>query len=90
MFGLVPRCCPSDGHAGFWPGWLWVVPVAGNDGVRLPHDALVSTLARPGSTQGLPDSKLGTFTPALYDEAKKNGWTVISMKNNWRRIFAFE
>jgi hypothetical protein len=28
--------------------------------------------------------------PALYDEAKKNGWTVISMKNDWRRIFAFE
>ena len=32
----------------------------------------------------------GTFTPALYDEAKKDGWTVISMKNDWRRIFAFE
>ena len=44
-------------------------------------------MARP---QGLPDSKVGTFTPALYDEAKKNGWTVISMKNDWKRIFAFE
>ena len=31
---------------------------------------------------GLPDSKVGTFTPALYDEAKKNGWNVISMKND--------
>ena len=28
--------------------------------------------------------------PALYDEAKKDGWTVISMKNDWKRIFAFE
>jgi hypothetical protein len=27
---------------------------------------------------------------ALYDEAKKDGWTVISMKNAWKRIFAFE
>jgi hypothetical protein len=27
---------------------------------------------------------------ALYDEAKKNGWSVISMKNDWKRIFAFE
>ena len=27
---------------------------------------------------------------ALYDEAKKNDWTVISMKSDWRRIFAFE
>jgi hypothetical protein len=43
-----------------------------------------------GPAAGLPDSKVGTFTPALYDEAKKNGWTVISMKNDWKRIFAFE
>jgi hypothetical protein len=43
-----------------------------------------------GPARGLPDTKVGTFTPALYDEAQKNGWTVISMKNDWRRIFAFE
>jgi hypothetical protein len=24
------------------------------------------------------------------DEAKKDDWIVISMKNDWRRIFAFE
>ena len=28
--------------------------------------------------------------PALYHEAKKNGWTVISMTKDWKRIFAFE
>jgi hypothetical protein len=38
----------------------------------------------------LPDTKVVTFTQALYDEAKIDGWTVISMKNNWKRIFAFE
>lgn len=27
---------------------------------------------------------------ALYDEAKQQGWTIISMKNDWKRIFAFE
>jgi len=43
-----------------------------------------------GPAQGVPDTKVGTFTPALYDEAKKNGWTVISMKNDWKRIFAFD
>jgi phosphoglycolate phosphatase-like HAD superfamily hydrolase len=43
-----------------------------------------------GPAQELPDTKVGTFTPALYDEAKKNGWTVISMKQDWRRIFAFD
>jgi phosphoglycolate phosphatase-like HAD superfamily hydrolase len=43
-----------------------------------------------GPAQGLPDTKVGTFTQALYDEAKKDDWTVISMKNDWKRIFAFE
>jgi phosphoglycolate phosphatase-like HAD superfamily hydrolase len=43
-----------------------------------------------GPAAGLPDTKVGTFTPALYDEAKSKGWTVISMKNDWKRIFAFD
>jgi len=43
-----------------------------------------------GPAQGLPDTKVGTFTQQLYDEAKKDGWIVISMKNDWKRIFAFE
>ena len=42
-----------------------------------------------GPAQGLPDSKIGTFTQALYDEAKNQAWTVISMKNDWNRVFAF-
>jgi len=43
-----------------------------------------------GPAQGLPETHVGTFSQALYDEAKKNGWTVISMKDDWKRIFAFE
>jgi hypothetical protein len=35
-------------------------------------------------------SKIGTFSDSLMAEAKKNGWIVISMKNDWKRIFAFE
>ena len=35
-------------------------------------------------------SKIGTFPDALMTQAKKQGWIVISMKNDWRRIFAFE
>ena len=42
-----------------------------------------------GPAHGLPDTKVGTFTQALYDEATKNGWTVISMKNDWKTIFPF-
>ncbi|MFO1477810.1 MAG: HAD family hydrolase [Verrucomicrobiota bacterium] len=43
-----------------------------------------------GPAQGLPETKVGTFPQALYDQAKKDGWTVISMKNDWKQIFAFE
>jgi hypothetical protein len=25
-----------------------------------------------------------------WDEAKAKGWTVVSMKNDWKKIFAFE
>lgn len=37
-----------------------------------------------------PNSKIGTFPDSLMAEAKRRGWTVISMKNDWKRIFAFE
>jgi phosphoserine phosphatase len=43
-----------------------------------------------GPARGLPHTRVGTFTTGLYDEAKKKGWVVISMKNDWNRIFAFE
>ena len=36
------------------------------------------------------ESKIGTFSDALMTEAKKNDWTVISMKNDWKVIFPFE
>jgi phosphoglycolate phosphatase-like HAD superfamily hydrolase len=43
-----------------------------------------------GPAEGLPNTKVGAFTQDLYNEAKKNGWAVISMKNDWKRVFAFE
>lgn len=33
------------------------------------------------------DSKIGTFSDALMAEAKKKGWIVISMKDDWKTIF---
>ena len=41
-----------------------------------------------GPALGLPDVKLGAFTQGLYDQAKKDGWTVVSMKSDWKQIFA--
>jgi len=26
----------------------------------------------------------------MYDMAKKQGWIIISMKDDWKKIFAFE
>jgi hypothetical protein len=43
-----------------------------------------------GPANGLADTKFGTFPPSLMEEAKKQGWVVISMKDDWKRIFAFE
>ena len=63
------------------------------DGARLTMLVLHDDAKREyayGPAEGLPDTKVGTFTQALYDEAKKDGWIVISMKNDWKRIFAFE
>jgi hypothetical protein len=33
-----------------------------------------------GPAVGLPDSRVGTFTQALYDEAMNGGWVVISIQ----------
>jgi phosphoglycolate phosphatase-like HAD superfamily hydrolase len=41
-----------------------------------------------GPANGLPDTKFGHFSQSLMDEAKKNGWVVISMKDDWKHIFA--
>ncbi len=43
-----------------------------------------------GPAQGMPDVKLGAFPQALYDQAKKDGWSVVSMKDDWKRVFSFE
>ena len=35
-------------------------------------------------------SPIGTFSDALMTEAKEKNWTVISMKDDWKAIFAFD
>ena len=62
------------------------------DGLRLTMIVLHDDSRREysyGPARGLPDTKVGTFTEALYDEAKKNGWIVISMRDDWKQIFSF-
>ena len=62
----------------------------GGSGARFMLLVLHDDAAREyayGPARGLPDVKLGAFTPALDEEAKKQGWTVVSMKNDWKAVF---
>ncbi len=63
------------------------------DGARLMmlvhHDDATREYAY-GPGGGLPETHVGTFSDALLTEANKNGWIVISMKNDWKRVFSFE
>jgi phosphoserine phosphatase len=58
-------------------------------GMLVLHDDATREYAY-GPAAGLPETKVGTFTQALYDEAKQRGWFVISMKNDWKRLFPFD
>jgi len=43
-----------------------------------------------GPANGLADTKFGTFPESLMNEAQAKGWVVTSMKNDWKRVFAFD
>jgi len=43
-----------------------------------------------GPAKGLPDVALGAFKQDLYDQSMKQGWTVVSMKNDWKQVFAIK
>jgi len=36
------------------------------------------------------EAKLGTFSDVLMAEARDKNWTVVSMKDDWKKVFAFE
>jgi phosphoglycolate phosphatase-like HAD superfamily hydrolase len=63
------------------------------DGARLSmlvlHDDAIREYAY-GPAQGLPDTKIGALSPALYAEAMMKNWIVVSMKYDWKKIFSFE
>jgi len=62
----------------------------GGSGARFELLVLHDDAAREfpyGPARGLPDVKLGAFTPALDEHAKKDGWTVVSMKDDWKTVF---
>jgi phosphoserine phosphatase len=62
----------------------------GGSGARFELLVLHDDAAREfayGPARGLPDVQLGAFTAALDEHAKKDGWTVVSMKEDWKQVF---
>jgi hypothetical protein len=89
-----PKLLLNDDKAGKPEGiHMMLEYTMAGDGARLAmivmHDDAEREYAY-GPAHGLPATKIGAFTQPVYDEATKNGWFVISMKNDWKRIFAFD
>lgn len=40
-----------------------------------------------GPARGLRNVAVGAFRPALDEQAKREGWTVVGMKRDWKRVF---
>jgi hypothetical protein len=62
----------------------------GGSGARFELLVLHDDAAREyayGPARGLPDVKLGAFPAALDDQARKDAWTVVSMKDDWKQVF---
>ncbi len=63
------------------------------DGARLMmlvhHDDATREYAY-GPGGGLPDTHVGRFSDELFAAANKNGWIVISIKDDWKRVYPFE
>lgn len=53
------------------------------------HDDAVREYAY-GPANGLPDTKVGTLSQNVYDKVMQRGGLIISMKNDWKKIFSFE
>ena len=43
-----------------------------------------------GPARGLEDTHVGTFPEVLMEEAEAKGWIVISMRDDWKRVFSFD
>jgi phosphoserine phosphatase len=67
----------------------WATAGAGKRlGMLVLHDDAEREYAY-GPAKGLPETKVGTFTQELMNQARQRGWVVVSMKHDWKRLFAF-
>lgn len=67
--------------------------VKAGSGARLSAALLHDDASREfayGPARGLPDTAVGTFSQAMYDMGVTQGWIIVSVKSDWKRVFAFE
>ncbi len=65
----------------------------GSEGARFGLLVLHDDAAREyacGPVLGMPEPRLGAFTSELYAQARSAGWTVVSMKDDWKQVFPYE
>ena len=43
-----------------------------------------------GPALGLPTPQLGAFTVELHEQANTAGWSVVSIKDDWKQVFRVE
>ena len=70
---------------------LWLERVAG--AVASPATFVAAYVARDKVLRpsgAFLKTPFGTFSDSLMAEARARGWTVVSMKDDWKRVFPFE
>jgi hypothetical protein len=90
VFGVTPRAQFGNSSSDDQQALQYVKNAPG---LRLSVAVLHDDSAREyayGPATGLPASPVGTFSQEMYDLAQNEGWVVVSMKNDWNRIFAFD
>jgi hypothetical protein len=89
----LPAAARQKSSAGFQPA---VSPTCSRQTLGESRDVQSSRRVRIGNPRYsrlevcATIALLGAFTQAVYDEAQKAGWTVVSMKNDWKSVFAPE
>jgi hypothetical protein len=82
MIGRRPMAAAGNSD-GDWQMLEWVPEGEGRLRMLVHHDDAAREYAY-GAT-----SHIGTFSDSLMAEANAKGWTVVSMKDDWKRVFAF-
>ncbi len=58
--------------------------------VSMPSASLHAEDLLPSWNPGPAKEAIVSFVYKAWDEAKERGWTVVSMKQDWKTVYAFQ